>query len=350
MARALLIKFGAIGDVVMAIPAAHALFLGGYTVDWVCGRSVVPVLALYPWIRTIVGDDAALVHGSNVQRVQALAGIWRGIAGRSYDLCATLYYDRRYRLLALPVRARRKLMLSRSGRTSQLLPGRHHTDEYARLLLQLKDGVRPVGLRPVRPGEMPSSPLARDGRARVVLAPAGARNALREDNLRRWPIESYAETARQLVVLGIDVVLVGGPEDRWAEGAFAGLAVTNCIGKFSLAETIGLFDQGDVLLTHDTGPMHLAGITSIGIVSVFGPTDPYGRLPQRANAVALWGGEGFACRPCYDGRNYAPCDDNQCMQQVTVAAVVREVLRMIEQKAGAGRPPRVLMPESTVRP
>ena len=199
MARALLIKFGAIGDVVMAIPAAHELYRAGYTVDWVCGPAVLPVLALYPWIRAIVADDRALVQGSHIRKLRALAGIWKAIAGRSYDLCATLYYDPRYRLLAAPIRSRRKLMLSTTKRALRLLPGRHHTDEYARMLLGLDDGVRPTSLTPVRPERMPPSPLPRGGRVRVILAPAGARNMLRDDALRRWPVEMYAQVAAELI-------------------------------------------------------------------------------------------------------------------------------------------------------
>ena len=61
------------------------------------------------------------------------------------------------------------------------------------------------------------------------------------------------------------------------------------------------------------------------IVAIFGPTDPRGRLPQRHNTVALWGGEGFACRPCYDGRDYAPCPSNACVQQITPSMVFNEV-------------------------
>jgi heptosyltransferase II len=89
----------------------------------------------------------------------------------------------------------------------------------------------------------------------------------------------------------------------------------------------------------------LAGVTSTGIVTIFGPTDPHGRLPHRPNATAIWGGEGFACRPCYDGRDYAPCPHNGCMGQVTPAMVLEEVLRLAAARAeGRALPPRVMSP------
>jgi heptosyltransferase-2 len=350
MRRALIVKFGAIGDVIMAIPAAHELHRAGHQIDWVCGSAVAPILGLYPWIKPIVADDRALVQGSGAAKLQALAALWRNLAGRQYDLAATLYYDPRYRLMTLPVRADRRILLSHTDRRFRLLPGRHHTDEYARILLGLPDAVRPVALAPIPTPNLPPSPLAPvPGRSRVVLAPAGARNMLRDDQLRRWPPELYVELARRLLEQGTDIVLIGGPDDAWVRPYFADLPVTDRIGTLSLPETLALLDAADVLVTHDTGPLHLAGITRVGIVSIFGPTDPRGRLPQRPGTVALWGGEGFACRPCYDGRDFAACPSNDCMRQVTPALAAAEVARLLAERShGKLGSPRVATPTSTV--
>lgn len=353
MAKVLIVKFGAIGDVIMALPAARALYERDGVenqIDWVCGPVVAPLLACYPWIRTIVADERAILRGTVTERLTALMELWRAIGWAKYDLCATLYYDARYRGVMLPLRARRKVMLSRKDRTKTLLAGRHHADEYARILLELKDGERPVALAPVRAEQLPMSPLVRtDGVLRVTLAPAGAKNMMRDDALRRWPVENYVALASVLLERGMEVVLAGGPDDVWAVPAFAGLAVTDMIGKLTLPEMLSLLDDSDVMVTHDTGPLHLAGVTGVGIVSIFGPTDPRGRLPQRMNTVALWGGEGFACRPCYDGRDYAPCLHNGCMRQVSVEMVVHEVEAVIDQRrSGRSKPPRVVTPTSTV--
>jgi heptosyltransferase-2 len=347
--RALLVKLGAIGDVLMTIPAAYALHQQGVEIDWVCGQGVAPLLSCYPWIRTIVADDRALLLGTRTVQVKALASLWRVLVGRQYGICATLYYDARYRWITLPVRAARKVSLSVTDRAETLLPGRHHTDEYARIVLGLEDGERPVGLSPVCPVGLPVSPLARVmGKTRVVLAPAGAKNMMRDDALRRWPADRYVELARALLARGLDVVLVGGPEDRWVVPFFEGVGVTDLIAKLSLVDTVALLDESDVLVTHDTGPLHMGGITKTGIVAVFGPTDPRGRIPQRENVVGIWGGEGFACRPCYDGRDFAPCLSNGCMQQVTVAMVLEQVEAVLEQRRSGAKPPRVVTPQSTV--
>ncbi len=293
--------------------------------------------------------SARCCAAAGARESRGVLALWRRLRATSYAICATLYYDRRYRLLTAGVRAGRKLMLSETDRRFALLPGRHHTDEFARILLGRKDTETPFQLAPVGAESLPPSPLARDAaRPRVVMTPAGAKNLMRDDALRRWPVESYAQVAAVLIGRGVEVVLVGGPDDAWASPSFAELSVTDLIGKLSLVETLALMESAEVTVTHDTGPLHLAGITSTAIVAIFGPTDPRGRLPQRENCVALWGGEGFACRPCYDGRDYAPCEHNGCVRQVAPAMVMAEIERMLEaKKSGAGLLPRIVVPEHT---
>lgn len=356
--RLLLVKLGAIGDVLMAIPGAAAMHAAGYTVDWIAGSAVAPILALYPWIHVIPVAEPTLLRGTHSERIRATLRLWRTLRRQialhgAYDLCATLYYDRRYRFLTLPVHARRSVQLSEHDRAFRLLPGRHHTDEYARILTGRKDGETPAQLAPVPPPSLPPSSLPLTTHPRVVLVPAGARNALRDDALRRWPVENYVAVAARLLAEGCEVVLAGGPEDRWASPHFEELAAApgqflDLTGVLSLVGTLSLLDSAAVTVTHDTGPLHLAGIASTAIVTIFGPTDPRGRLPQRENCVALWGGEGFACRPCYDGRDYAPCGDNGCMQQVTPEMVLAEVATLLEaRREGRRQPPAVRVPPRT---
>lgn len=336
----------------MLVPAARALADQGNEVEWLCGQQVAPLLAMYPWIGTIVVEENTLLRGNTLDRAGSLLGLWKQLAGRRYDLVATLYYDSRYRLLTSTVRAERRLWLSAEDRARRILPGRHHTDEFARLVLGWKDDVRPVSLPPVAPERMPLSPVPRTGSVpRIVLVPAGARNLVREDALRRWPIEYFVIVAQKLLEQGCEVLLSGGPGDCWASAAFVGLPVTDRIGRDTLVETVGLFDSSDVVVTPDTGPLHLAGITSASIVGIFGPTSPHFFSPRRPGVVALWGGEGFACRPCYDGKEYAPCRNNSCVQQVSPAMVLAAVERLLdERQKGVLRAPRIEVPPSTIAP
>ena len=349
--RVLIIKFGAIGDVVMAIPAAYALHRTGAQIDWVCGAAVEPVLACYPWIHTIVANDRALLTGSTAAKIAALGKLWRQLAGQKYDLCATLYYDPRYRSIALPVRANRKIMLSQSDRELMLLPGRSHTDEYARILLHQQDSVREQSLAPLRPEQLPLSPLdPKHAPVRVALVPGGASNMMRKQTLRRWPAENYAALARTLLDRGWEVVLLGGPDDQWVRPHFEdlageGLAIVDKIGQLTLPQVIAACDACDAVVSHDTGPLHLAALSQAAVVALFGPTNPANFMPRREAVAGIWGGEGFACRPCHDGRDFAPCTNNACMQQITVEMALAQLDGVL---ARPGAPCRLVLPSAAL--
>jgi len=348
MAKVLIVKFGAIGDVIMALPAVHALWQGGAAIDWVCGPAVAPLLACYPWIRTIVTDDRALLKGATLERMQTLVKLWRDIGGCRYDLCATLYYDARYRLITLPVQAQRKVMLSRADRERKLVAGRNHTDEYARILLGKTDSCQAESLQPLRPERLPRAPLVeRQAAVRVGIVAGGASNMMRQQTLRRWPVAGYAAVARGLLERGYEVVLLGGPDDAWVRPEFEGLAVIDAIGSLTLPEMVAACDTCDVVISHDTGPLHMAGLSSAALVGLFGPTDPGNFLPRREGVRGIWGGEGFACRPCYDGRDFPPCENNGCMQQITVRMVQRQIDELLgERAAGLKLKQRVVLPSS----
>lgn len=340
MKRALIIKLGAIGDVIMAVPAVFALHQQGYSIDWMAGPGVAPLLRCYSWIRVLEADDRAALKGQLGARVAALAAVWRSTFGSRYDLVATLYYDFRWRVFTLPVLSSHHISLRRNGRSHRILPTRPHADEFARILLGLPDTCRDTSLPPLRPDRLPASPIAAAAGRRIALVPAGASNMVRQQTLRRWPADRYTSLAATLLDRGDEVVLMGGPDDAWVQSAFADLighpGLIDCIGATSLPQLISLADTCSLVVSHDTGPLHLAGLSQAPILALFGPTDPGSFLPRRPGVRVLWGGAGFACRPCYDGRDFAPCESNGCMQSIALESVLRCMDEMLaEGNAGS---------------
>ncbi len=173
-------------------------------------------------------------------------------------------------------------------------------------------------------GVYPPSARANDGsRRRIAVAP-GAHHAT-----KRWLPERFAEAASALALeQQADVVLLGGEADRGvcAEvlGAMApGLHVVDASGSTSVFDTARLLDTCDVLLTNDTGVMHIAAARRVPVVAVFGSTvtefgfAPY-RVPHRIAEVAL------PCRPCtHIGRSRCPRGHFNCMKLVGAQAVVQ---------------------------
>ena len=346
--KALILKMGAIGDVIMTLPSVRALYEQGFEIHWICGNAVRQLLECYSWINLIPVDDEAILAGGIFGRVWGIFGLWKRIVFRKYELCATLQYDPRYRLLVLPVWARRKLALSRKSRSTTLLTGRSYANEYVRVLLGREDDFREEGVLPVRPDRLPLSPLPpRVAPRRIGIVPGGASNFHRQLTLRRWPIESYVALAEELRDRGWEVLLIGGRDDAWVKPHFQHLAVTDCIDKLSLTELISTCDSCDAVVSHDTGPLHIAGLSRACLLGLFGPTDPGSFLPRRSYVVGIWGGQGFACRPCYDGHHFAPCKSNKCIQQVTPNLVIDELERLLDARSREIPGPwRIVLPGS----
>ena len=218
------------------------------------------------------------------------------------------------------------------------LPGRYQGDEYVRLVTGLDGPSAPVAAIPLlRPSLRPAleEKLEKNGKV-VALAPGGARNILRDDALRRWPVENYALLAGKFLKEGYQVLLTGSHQDDWVRVPFEKLAVTDLVGQTSLTDLMALFGRCRLVVTHDSGPLHLAVASGTPTIALFGPTNPGEKIPSSGKTKVLWGGEHLACRPCYDGRNYWDCHDNQCLKSLGVDRVFREALETIRRESEGG--------------
>jgi heptosyltransferase-2 len=327
--KALIVKIGAIGDAASVLPAARMLYQSRLEIDWLCGKTIAPLLSCYSWVRPIVVDDELLFGDRKASAFWQIMHTWGKLIGSSYDLCAILQYDRRYRILTLPVRTRSSIALCSHLRSFKLISERHHSAEYVRILCGLADKYCADNIAPVAPDRLPPNPMEPQRKIRIALAPGGARNLLRDDAQRRWPLDSYYSLAQILLDKGYEVVLTGGQGDRWVEARFSDLPVENRIYQWTIPQTLAFYQSCDCVITHDTGPLHLAGLVECGLVGLFGPTAPSKALPRRKGVIGLWGGARLACRPCYDGRTFAKCEWNGCMISMTpqrVAASVETLL------------------------
>jgi heptosyltransferase-2 len=332
--RILIIRIAGIGDVAVASTVLERLRVEqpNAEITWLCGSSAAPLAKLYDTVRdVIVVDERSLFRGSPFERARTIIGLWRKLLPRRFDRVLLLHVDKRYRLLVAPLVGASISALSRAEHGAMIpVPARWLGDEYARLV----GGTAHVG--PIERRFGMSDLRARftearraDTRPRVLLVPGGARNVLRDDALRRWPVANYAELARMLIERGVHVVLVGSPDDAWVTPAFDGLVVENRIGALDLAGSLEAMRNCDLVISHDTGPMHLARLVRTPLVALFGPTIPAQVLWMDESVTALWGGAHLACRPCFDGREFAACTDNICISSVSPDRVLAAALERL---------------------
>src|SRR5260370_7515485 len=102
--KALIIKFGAIGDVSMALTAVKTLHDKGMQIDWVCGNAVRSLLECYSWLNLLPVNDRTILNGTAGERVKGVGDLWRMVGRKPYWLVATLSYDCSFKVFTLPFR------------------------------------------------------------------------------------------------------------------------------------------------------------------------------------------------------------------------------------------------------
>jgi heptosyltransferase I len=118
---------------------------------------------------------------------------------------------------------------------------------------------------------------------------------------KRWPAASFAEVADRLQQEGYGaVVMIGGPDERADVAAVSGMMKTPAV-DLSGATTVGLLpallSRAALLITNDSGPMHIAAAVGTPLVAMFGPTSAVRTGPYGMGHSVLTGN--VPCRPCF---------------------------------------------------
>jgi lipopolysaccharide heptosyltransferase I len=293
MKRILIIKMSSLGDLLHALPAVHLIKQHtGAAVDWV------------------VHDIYAELAGcfTDVERVIAFPrrNFWRQRAAfvaelrqERYDLALDMQGLLKSALVMRSVQADRRIGPSFSREGSRLfydaVSGPRNKKRHA--VEENLDTVRFLGI-PMGPVEFPVRFPKIDlagPRPRVGLLPCSRRAD------KNWPPERFAEVARALREnTEAHIVLLGSPADRPVCDALArsvGAGVTNLCGKTTMLELGGAVRALDLLITVDSGPMHVAAAVGTPTVAVFGPTDPVKTGPYGPLHRVVQQGEDLARLP-----------------------------------------------------
>ena len=156
----------------------------------------------------------------------------------------------------------------------------------------------------------------------AALAP-GAAHAT-----KRWPIRHWRDLTERLRQLSYGLVALGGPADRELAGEL-GPSVVNAAGEFALQETGACLARAAVLVSGDTGVMHMATGVGTRVVALFGPTvEPFGFFPYASRAVVLE--RDLTCRPCSAmGTERCPLGHHRCLEDVLPDQVAAAVQRLV---------------------
>jgi heptosyltransferase II len=142
---------------------------------------------------------------------------------------------------------------------------------------------------------------------------------------RRWDPDRYAEVGRRLTRQGARVVVFGGPAERALTREVAGDAGFDAGGRTDVALLAAALAECDILVTNDSGPMHLAAAVGTPTISLWGAGDP-------AETGVIGTGHRMLRRPDLP---CVPCVKNECPRHGTgtfLPEAERECLRLIDVK------------------
>lgn len=146
---------------------------------------------------------------------------------------------------------------------------------------------------------------------------------------RRWGKERFQKVAELLSIIGVAIVVVGGKEDQLqGEVIVSNCSGLNLAGLTSLAETAAVISQSALLVSGDSGVLHIAVGLGVPTVSLFGPGRAKKWAPRGAHHIVI--NKELPCSPCTTFGTTPPCPINaRCMQEISVDEVVNAVKKLL---------------------
>lgn len=328
----LIVRLGSLGDIIHTIPAAAALRAAfpAARIDWLTAPQYLDLLGLVDGLDARVGVDTRAIAGGP----HAVARTIGRLRSQRYDAVLDMQGLLKSAVVARLAGARRTIGFTRD-QLREPAAAMFYTDTVApdgaahiiRKHLSLMTAVG-VDDRTIRfPLRVPESPAVtaltqRIGRGGFVLVNPGAAWPN-----KRWDTSKFGAVAAGLArTHGVRSVVMWGPDERGladavvaASGGAAELAPqTRIVDLFALARAARLMISGD------TGPMHIAGAVGTPIVGVFGPTSALRNGPWAVDDEVL--SQIDQCQCVYERRCRR---SNMCINDIQVDDVVRAAERRL---------------------
>lgn len=326
----LIIRLSSFGDIVLTTPVIRCLKkqYPQAEIHYLTRSTYAELLQANPYI------DRLHLSGSSVERI--LPNLQQQDFDTIIDLHHNLKTLRIKKALRKPVHAYYKLNVEKWLRTAlkiNCLPDVHVVDRYLHT-------VEPFGVRNDGAGLdyfIPDSDRVRDtdipaahqaGYVGVVIGAAL--------HTKKLPVDALTQLCKRIAY---PVILLGGPEDRQAGEVIASAdpgKVYNACGKFRFNESADLVRRARLIVSHDTGLMHVAAAFKKPIVSIWGNTIPaFGMYPYYgANYLQQIGQcpydlmevQHLFCRPCSKiGYRRCPLGHFHCMKRQPIDVILEKI-------------------------
>ncbi len=312
----LVIKLGALGDVVNTLPLVINLKSHlKARIHWLVEPLSYPLIFDHPYV-----DQPLLFNKHRWPR--EFATMLRLLRRKKYDITLDLQRILKSGVFAMGATSERRIGFDRKRckemnwmfpfeRIPASDPGAHMVYQYlefaAYLGLPNFDVRWELPLSDDRPVGLPEN--------YIVLNVGATKPA------NKWTAEGFASLADAIQQrFRLPSVITGGPEDRVMAKqimALSGKSVMNLVGNTSLHTLQMVLYGARVVVSCDTGPMHLAVALGKDVVALFGPSDPRRTGPFRGQVIQ----KPLHCSPC----NLRKCKDPVCMTAITPQEVIERI-------------------------
>jgi lipopolysaccharide heptosyltransferase I len=337
MARSILVvRLGALGDLVHALPAAAAMRAAwpGATIDWLVDARYAALLELVPIV-----DRAVVISG---RAGRSLLEVVRELRRARYDLAIDFQGLLKSAVLARAAGAGETVGFVaaqlREPAAAVFYTRRVRGDDSGHVVRKNLSMVESLGA----PASEVSAPLnvtasAVPGQVRELLGlDAAGRFAVLNPGAgwpnKQWPAERYGALALHLRERhGMPSIVTWGPNEHALAGEVA--AASGGAAQPAPAATIGdliaLSRAAALFVAGDTGPLQLAAAVGTPVVGVFGPTNPLRNGSWRADDTWVSRFDECTCHHKRKCRRATPCID---------AITVEQMVAAVERRLGAGEP------------
>ncbi len=334
----LIVKLSSFGDVLHALPTLEALRdlypQGRFT--WLVEAAYAPLLEGHPALDRVWRAPrlrpGEILRGPNPA---LLKGLVRHLRAQPFDLVIDLQGLLKSAVWVALAKSARKLGYDRTRegswrvlteRVAPFDPEAHAVRRYLNLAHHLGASAGPPRFRLALGADAPvSGLLPRETRRGLAVLHPGARWPS-----KLWPAAAWAQVGDWLSRdLGLQVVVTGSAADRPWAGEILTLMQAPALslaGRTTLAELAAVLRRARLMVTTDTGAMHLAAALGTRTVALFGPTAPWRTGPFGAGHEVLR--LGLSCSPCFKRRCPAP----RCLTELTPEMVQEACEKILSAK------------------
>jgi len=312
----LVIRFNSIGDIVLTSPTVKALHDAGYEIHFLVKSA----------FKSLVEPNPHITKVWNIEK--GLAEVIPVLKKEGYHKIVDLHNNLRSRQVKAALRISAHTLKKPRIKLLLLTQTNFRTEPQAHIVDRFLSVLEPMGISVPQPktafyfSKIGNKPLLDRLPKKFLCIAVGAAWATKEIPISLLNLIVEKTSYEQ-------VVLIGGPADvERSQAIEPRVGLMNLTGTLDIEDSARVIENSQVLLTGDTGMMHIAAALSIPIVAIFGSTHPMlGYTPHRpilepANAVIIQNND-LDCRPCTkQGKTSCPKGHFRCMTEINPQEVI----------------------------